>query len=101
MEPSASSILFTMLAAVGMAHAATGPEIAARHSITLNKPVGEPTQLMPTGPLLGNGDVGVMQSGPAEHLVLSIGKNDFWHLLQDEVISGLSDRPHFHRTRWP
>ena len=56
----------------------TGQEIVAKHSITLNSPAGEPTQRMARGPLLGNGDVGVMQSGPAEELTYYIGKNDFW-----------------------
>lgn len=55
-----------------------GPDIVARHSIILNAPVGGPTKFMAGGPLLGNGDVGVMQSGPAENLVWFIGKNDFW-----------------------
>jgi hypothetical protein len=33
---------------------------------------------MASGPLLGNGDVGVMQSGAADCLLFYIGKNDFW-----------------------
>jgi Concanavalin A-like lectin/glucanases superfamily/Glycosyl hydrolase family 65 central catalytic domain len=87
MKPTVSSILLPILAAVGMAHAATGPEIVARHAITLNAPVGEPTSFMPRGPLLGNGDVGVMQSGPAEQLVFYIGKNDFWSTKHNSVIT--------------
>ena len=51
------------------AAAPSGPEIVAQHAITLNAPVGGPTQYMPSGPLLGNGDIGVMQSGPAEQLI--------------------------------
>ena len=58
--------------------ALSGPDIVAGHAITLNAPAGGPTQYMPSGPLLGNGDIGVMQSGPAEQLIYYIGKNDFW-----------------------
>jgi len=68
-------------------HAPSGPEIVARHPITLNALVGEPTQFMPTGPLLGNGDIGVMQSGPAEQLIYYIGKNDFWSIKTRSLIA--------------
>ena len=33
---------------------------------------------MPDGPLLGNGDVGVVLAGPPEAQAFYIGKNDFW-----------------------
>lgn len=65
----------------------SGPEIVARHAITLNAPTGEPTQYMPSGPLLGNGDIGVMQSGPAEKLTYYIGKNDFWSITHQSPIT--------------
>lgn len=79
MNITPSPVLFVLLAAAGMSHAATtGPDLVAKHSIILNAPVGEPTKFMARGPLLGNGDIGVMQSGPADQLVYSIGKNDFW-----------------------
>jgi alpha-L-fucosidase 2 len=79
MKPSAHSIVSALLAVAGLGHAATtGPDIVAKHSIVLNAPVGEATKLMARGPLLGNGDVGVMQSGPADSLTYFIGKNDFW-----------------------
>jgi hypothetical protein len=68
-------------------YAAEPLEIVARHSITLDAPVGEPTQFMARGPLLGNGDVGVMQSGPAEQLTFSIGKNDFWTIKHQAPIA--------------
>ena len=55
-----------------------GVTLVGRHEIVLNTPVGEPTQYMPQGPLIGNGDIGVMQSGPAEQLLFYIGKNDLW-----------------------
>jgi hypothetical protein len=37
-----------------------------------------PTKGMPDGPLLGNGDVGVVLAGPPEAQLFYIGKNDFW-----------------------
>ena len=55
-----------------------GVTIVARHAIDLGAPAGGPTTRMASGPLLGNGDVGVMQSGSAERLTFFIGKNDFW-----------------------
>jgi hypothetical protein len=75
-----------MLAAPASA-AASGAEIVARHSIVLNAPVGGPTQYMARGPLLGNGDVGVMQSGPADELIYYIGKNDFWSIKHQAPIA--------------
>jgi hypothetical protein len=41
-------------------------------------PGGVPTQAMPDGPLLGNGDMGVVPAGPPEAQRFHIGKNDFW-----------------------
>jgi len=41
-------------------------------------PRGVPTRGMPDGPLLGNGDVGIVLAGPAEAQQFYIGKNDFW-----------------------
>ncbi len=79
MKTSASSILLPVLAAAGPTHAAaTGPEIVAGHSMVMNAPVGEPTNFMPRGPLLGNGDVGVMQYGPAEQLIYHANQNLLW-----------------------
>lgn len=37
-----------------------------------------PTRGMPDGPLLGNGDVGVVLAGQPESQLFYIGKNDFW-----------------------
>jgi len=87
MKPCAILVLpiFLMSAAIG--RAAAGPEFVARHAITLNAPAGAPTQYMPSGPLLGNGDVGVMQSGPAEQLIYYIGKNDFWSIKYQSPIA--------------
>lgn len=52
------------------APAPEGADIVAKHAIVLSKPHGGPTAYMATGPLLGNGDLGVMQSGPADALLL-------------------------------
>ena len=37
-----------------------------------------PTAKMPDGPLLGNGDMGVVLAGPPAAQVFYLGKNDFW-----------------------
>lgn len=58
-----------------------------KHAIVLNAPAGGPTKFMPQGPLLGNGDIGVMQSGPAEQLAFYIGKNDFWTIKHQAPIA--------------
>ena len=42
------------------------------------QPGGVPTRAMPDGPLLGNGDVGVVLAGPPEAQRFHLGKNDFW-----------------------
>jgi len=41
-------------------------------------PADVPTHAMPGGPLLGNGDIGVVLAGPPESQRFHIGKNDFW-----------------------
>jgi len=41
-------------------------------------PVNVPTNKVPDGPLLGNGDVGVVISGEPELQRLWVSKNDFW-----------------------
>jgi len=41
-------------------------------------PKNVPTSAMPDGPLLGNGDLGVVLAGPPEEQRFHIGKNDFW-----------------------
>ncbi len=51
----------------------------ARHTGTWNAPpAAVPTTAMPDGPLLGNGDLGVVVAGPADALRCHLGKNDFW-----------------------
>ena len=87
MKPCAILVLPIFLMSAATGQAAAGPEFVARHAITLNAPAGAPTQYMPSGPLLGNGDVGVMQSGPAEQLIYYIGKNDFWSIKYQSPIA--------------
>jgi alpha-L-fucosidase 2 len=41
-------------------------------------PQNVPTYYMPDGPLLGNGDVGVVLAGPPEEQRFYLGKNDWW-----------------------
>jgi len=56
-----------------------GERKAATHTIVFTEPAGDvPTNGMPDGPLLGNGDIGVVQAGPPGALAYYIGKNDFW-----------------------
>jgi len=66
-------------AALGQTSALEGVRIVATHTVTFTQPASRvPTNYMVDGPLLGNGDVGVVQSGPPEALRFWIGKNDFW-----------------------
>ncbi|MCY2950508.1 MAG: hypothetical protein NTU53_00835 [Planctomycetota bacterium] len=64
-----------------------GAQVVGRHSFAINGPAGGPTSGMASGPLIGNGDLGVMQSGPAENLVFCIGKNDFWCIRTQSVMA--------------
>jgi hypothetical protein len=50
-------------------------------------PGGVPTRGMPDGPLLGNGDVGVVLAGPPEAQSFYIGKNDFWTSNRDNIFA--------------
>lgn len=62
-------------AAMLAAPAADGME----HTFVFTSPPRSvPTHGMPDGPLLGNGDVGVVLAGPPEAQRFHIGKNDFW-----------------------
>jgi len=64
-----------------------GAQIVGKHAIVMNAPVGGPSAGMANGPLIGNGDLGVMQSGPAENLIFYIGKNDFWCIRTQSVMA--------------
>ena len=53
--------------------------VSIDYTAVFNAPPGDvPTKMMPGGPLLGNGDVGVVLAGPPESQQFYIGKNDFW-----------------------
>jgi len=59
--------------------ASEGERIAATHTILFTEPAGDvPTNGMVDGPLLGNGDLGVVQAGTSDALAFYLGKNDFW-----------------------
>ncbi len=47
-------------------------------AIFTHPPRHVPTRGMPDGPLLGNGDVGIVLAGPPARQTFYIGKNDFW-----------------------
>ena len=53
--------------------------IVAQHRAVFTVPPSRvPTRGMADGPLLGNGDVGVVLAGPPEAQRFYVGKNDFW-----------------------
>jgi len=52
--------------------------VSAHKAVFTHPPVRVPSDKHVDGPLLGNGDVGVVFSGPPEHLRFLISKNDFW-----------------------
>ena len=62
-----------------LATAALAEPVVSRHVATFTQPPSHvPTNAMPDGPLLGNGDVGVVLGGPPEAQRFYLGKNDFW-----------------------
>ena len=66
--------------AIAMAHAdETTLDIVSRQQAVITAPPQQvPTRGMPDGPLLGNGDVGVVLAGAPEAQSFYLGKNDFW-----------------------
>lgn len=84
------SALIVSLALVGTAFAAEPQapnatssddgQIVARHTFDIKSQCGGVSDGMASGPLLGNGDLAVMQgsSGPAGEIIFYIGKSDFW-----------------------
>ena len=73
--------VFTLLLLFTGATSAAGTpldHVAEHTAIFTQPPKHVPTQGMPDGPLLGNGDVGVAMAGPPEAQRYYIGKNDFW-----------------------
>jgi hypothetical protein len=70
-----------------VASSSAGEPIVGRQSFVINGPAGGASGAMAGGPLMGNGDVGVMLSGPAEELIFYIGKNDSWGRLSQSVMA--------------
>ena len=71
-------VFWMMTSAAIIAQAGENP-IVSRHVALFERPPQHvPTQGMADGPLLGNGDVGVVLAGPPEAQQLLISKNDFW-----------------------
>lgn len=61
------------------ADVSAGLKIVATHNAIIHAPPRHvPTTKIPDGPLLGNGDVGVVLAGPPQLQQFYIGKNDFW-----------------------
>ncbi len=65
------------LSLMGPLSTATG-HMMNYQAIFTQPPQHVPTRGMPDGPLLGNGDVGVVLAGPPARQTFYIGKNDFW-----------------------
>lgn len=60
--------------------------LVSQHSAVFTMPPQQvPTAGMPDGPLLGNGDVGVVLAGPSEAQKFFIGKNDFWRRIDPSI----------------
>jgi hypothetical protein len=49
-------------------------------------PAHVPTNVMPDGPLLGNGNLGVVIGGPADKLQFYVDRNDFWSVLRGRIM---------------
>lgn len=54
--------------------------VSEHTAVFAHPPSRVPTGLMTDGPLLGNGDVGVVLGGPTHAQTFRIGKNDFWQI---------------------
>lgn len=68
-----------MMASAVMAASAGENPIVSRHVALFEKPPRHvPTRGMVDGPLLGNGDVGVVLAGLPDTQQFAISKNDFW-----------------------
>lgn len=66
------------LAGCAFAQGPSSAPVAEYVGVFTTPPRGVPTKGMADGPLLGNGDVGVVLAGPPEAQRFYIGKNDFW-----------------------
>jgi len=83
---SAAALLLLASRASGQP-AAEGEPIVARQSFVINGPAGGASSAMAAGPIIGNGDVGAMLSGPADDLTFHIGKNDAWGKISQSVMA--------------
>jgi len=76
------------VAVPGIAIAADGLAIVSGHTAIFKEPAKHvPTNGMVDGPLMGNGDVGVVVAGPPENQMFYVGKNDFWRRNDASVIA--------------
>ena len=67
---------------------ASAPREVDNHLAVFNKPpTGVPSNLVVDGPLLGNGDIGVVLDGPPSDQRFSIGKNDFWDYSSRRIVA--------------
>ncbi len=70
--------IMTVFPGPACAQAPTTTQVMNYSAVYTKPPEGIPTGTMPDGPLLGNGDVGIVMSGPPEEQRFYVGKNDFW-----------------------
>jgi alpha-L-fucosidase 2 len=62
--------------------------VVDKHRAVFTKPpTCVPSNLVVDGPLLGNGDIGVVTNGPPEDQRFSIGKNDFWDYPSRRIVA--------------
>jgi hypothetical protein len=77
--------MIALVALAAAAEPAAPPERVAKHQAVFTAPPrGVPTNGMPDGPLLGNGDVGIVLAGTPDAQRFYIGKNDFWTNFQGD-----------------
>ena len=79
------TLMIALVALAAAAEPAMPPEHVAKHQAVFTAPPrGVPTNGMPDGPLLGNGDVGIVLAGTPDAQRFYIGKNDFWTNFQGD-----------------
>ncbi len=92
-------LLFTAVCNVGIAEATgsssaipdpseIGPAMASSIKGIYTKPPEQvPTRKMAGGPVLGNGDLGVVVGGMADHLTFHLGKDDFFGVIKGGMVA--------------
>ena len=60
--------------------------VSGIHAEFNTPPQHVPTNVMPDGPLLGNGNLGVVIGGPPDKLRFYIDRNDFWSVLRGRIM---------------